>query len=332
MAKVFNTFLQQGVFPAEWKRARLVLLRKADRPLEEPSTYRPLCMLDAKRKLLEKVIDERLKAICDGKCLLTANQYGFRRGKSTLDFNSQIMRVIREGAESKGMVGIPLLDVKNAFNSTPWQDMADSLCRKAVPGYICKILDDYLDNRSLHYDTGDGNRTRHLTPGVPQGYKYQEYYNVLYDCLIRLPTPEGVQIVPYAIDVAVVAKAPVTLKVDELLEEAAEKIMDWLGDVGIELALQKNELIVPTRKRTHNTLSAIIKGHKIESKSSVKYLGVNIDQKTNYKSHAVTVAKKTVKITRSLRGIMPNLGGPKHGTRKLLASVLQSVLLYGAPA
>lgn len=139
MAKVFNTFLQQGVFPAEWKRARLVLLRKADRPLEEPSMYRPLCMLDEVGKLLEKVIDVRLKAICDEKCLLTANQYGFRRGKSTLDANSQIMRVIREGAESKGMVGgILLLDDKNAFNSAPRRDMTDLLCRKAVPGYICK--------------------------------------------------------------------------------------------------------------------------------------------------------------------------------------------------
>lgn len=96
-------------------------------------------MLDEVGKLLEKVIDVRLKAIYDEKCLLTANQYGFRRGKSTLDAKSLIMRVIREGAESKGMVGgILLLDVKNAFNSAPGRDMTDLLCRKAVPGYICK--------------------------------------------------------------------------------------------------------------------------------------------------------------------------------------------------
>lgn len=112
LVKVFNKCLQHTVFPAEWKRAQLVLLRETDRPLEEPSTYRPLCMLDAVGKHLEKVIDVRLKTIYDEKCLMTANQYGFRRGKSTLDAISHIMQVIREGAESKDMVVILLLDVE----------------------------------------------------------------------------------------------------------------------------------------------------------------------------------------------------------------------------
>lgn len=76
-------------------------------------------MLDSAGKLLEKIIDERLKSICNEKGLLTANQYGFRRGKSTLDAIVHVMHVVKEGAESKCMIGIKLLDVKNAFNSGP---------------------------------------------------------------------------------------------------------------------------------------------------------------------------------------------------------------------
>lgn len=139
-----------------------------------------------------------------------------------------------------------------------------------------------------------------------------------------------ITIIAYADDNAIVAKAPVTFKVGELLEETADSVVVWLGDIGIELALDKSELIIPTRKRTYNTSEVSIKGYSIKSKASVKYLGVQLDQRTNYKAHASVVAEKADKAIRSLRGIMPNLG-PRQGTRKLLAAVPLSILLYGAP-
>uniref|UniRef100_A0ABD2X153 Reverse transcriptase domain-containing protein n=1 Tax=Trichogramma kaykai TaxID=54128 RepID=A0ABD2X153_9HYME len=43
---VYTTCLETGVFPSSWKRQRLVLLPK---PGDEPSSYRPLCMLDTAR-------------------------------------------------------------------------------------------------------------------------------------------------------------------------------------------------------------------------------------------------------------------------------------------
>lgn len=35
LTRAFDMYLQQGVFQTEWKRVRLVLLRKVNRPLEE---------------------------------------------------------------------------------------------------------------------------------------------------------------------------------------------------------------------------------------------------------------------------------------------------------
>lgn len=119
VAEIFNQCLMQGIFSAAWKRARLVLLRKHSRPLNKPNSYRPLCMLDSMGKLLEKVIDTRLKNICEERELLTANQYGFRRNRSTLDVISRVIYIIRTSLEPRWMVGVLTLDVKNAFNSAP---------------------------------------------------------------------------------------------------------------------------------------------------------------------------------------------------------------------
>lgn len=130
VAFVYNRCLEQGVFLAKWKRARLVLIRKNNKPLEKPSFYRPLCMLDPLRKLMEKNIDVRLKAICEAKQLLTTNQYGFRGRGSTVNAIERVMRIVRVGLRTKSMVGVLLLDIRNAFKSAPWHIIAATMRSK----------------------------------------------------------------------------------------------------------------------------------------------------------------------------------------------------------
>lgn len=50
------------------------------------------------------------------------------------------------------MVGLLFLDVKNAFNSAPWEVISRSLRNMGVPGYICRLLNDYFENRELLFD------------------------------------------------------------------------------------------------------------------------------------------------------------------------------------
>jgi len=42
---IFNTRLRGSVFPHSWKVAKRVLPRKGDKPLDNPSSYRPICLL-----------------------------------------------------------------------------------------------------------------------------------------------------------------------------------------------------------------------------------------------------------------------------------------------
>ncbi|RYA67667.1 hypothetical protein DD595_26090, partial [Enterobacter cloacae complex sp. 4DZ3-17B2] len=58
----FSACLKEGCFPAQWKEQRLVLLSKGNRPPDDPSSFRPLCMLDISGKLYERVICARLEA------------------------------------------------------------------------------------------------------------------------------------------------------------------------------------------------------------------------------------------------------------------------------
>jgi hypothetical protein len=51
---LFNRYMREGVYPRIWRIMRLVLLRKEGRPLDSPSGYRPICLLDEEGKLLEE--------------------------------------------------------------------------------------------------------------------------------------------------------------------------------------------------------------------------------------------------------------------------------------
>lgn len=242
------------------------------------------------------------------------------------------MEIVNTELQIKSMVGILTLDVKNAFNSALWNGIATALRSKGVPGYLCRLLDDYFDGRILVYETSRVTTTRQLAAGVPQGLVLgPTLWNFLYNGLLRLPTPNGIQLVAYADDIAIVARGAVTYIVGELIEETAETVIDWLSAIGIELALEKTELLIPTRKRKHNSLDVRIKGHLISPRSSIKYLGIHIDQRVNFGTHARTVAQKADKATCWLRAIIPNIEGPRYQARRLLAAVPHSMLLYGAP-
>lgn len=150
LTDVFNYCIKEGRFPTAWKRARLVLLRKGDKPLQDPSSYRPLCLLDSAAKLLEKIIDHRIRRHLDSTNGLSDRQFGFRSGKSTTDAVSLLTSIAQRNGP-KCMTGVLMLDVKNAFNSAPWAKILDALRYKDTPPYLCKLVDSYLSERSITY-------------------------------------------------------------------------------------------------------------------------------------------------------------------------------------
>lgn len=53
----YNNCLSALHFPQQWKKAKLVLLHKGTgKPVESPSSFRPICLLDTPGKLLERLL------------------------------------------------------------------------------------------------------------------------------------------------------------------------------------------------------------------------------------------------------------------------------------
>jgi len=79
-----------------WKTAKLVLVPKSNKPLDQPSSYRPICLLNTMGKFFERIIKCRLESYLEGSAGLNNRQYGFRRGKSTVDAIYKVMETVEK--------------------------------------------------------------------------------------------------------------------------------------------------------------------------------------------------------------------------------------------
>lgn len=164
--------LKVGHFPRQWKRARLVLIKKPGKPDLSPSSYRHICLLSEARKLFKRVIARRrrLHAFLDETGDIADGQFGFRERRSTVDAIWSLRERVDESLRDRGVVVAVSLDINaNVFNSLPWSVIRGALEDKNVPGYLRCILDEYLSDRELSFvDRRDRLVHKPVSCGVPQ--------------------------------------------------------------------------------------------------------------------------------------------------------------------
>lgn len=336
--EVMQKCLDDGKFPRDWKRQRLVLLPKAGKPPGDPSAYRPICLLDTIGKLLERLIQNRLTETTEGERPLSANQFGFRKARSTLDAINLVVSTAREATAGKRWKGgamkycaIVTLDIKNAFNTANWGQIMRALQKMGAPEYLLRIIGDYLSDRVLIYDTEEGPREYLVTGGVPQGSVLGPIlWNVMYDAVLRLPLPRGASSVGLADDLAILVVAKHLEEVQLIANRSVETIRKWLDSVGLTLADHKTEVLLVSRRKVREKVTVTVGDHAVESKEEIKYLGVMLDSRLNFKAHTKYACERASRMYTALARMLANTGGPRSSRRMLLARVITSSMLYGA--
>lgn len=98
-----------------------------------------------------------------------------------------------------------------------------------------------MTDRVLIVRSSDGSSvTRKVTGGVPQGSVLGPIlWNLFYDSLLNMRVPEGVQLVGFADDLAVLAVARTTTGLERSINLTLAAINDWTEQHGLKLAHHK---------------------------------------------------------------------------------------------
>lgn len=277
LLKIFNHYRAQRIFPKIWKNERLVLLKKGNKTANEPSSYR-LFWVNFVGKLNEKVIDNRLwsQLEINGENGLGNLKYGFKKGWSTTDPLKFVCQIVETYSKSY-KVGMYTLDV----NSAPWTKILEEPSGKKIPVNQYQVVDSYLNDREIMFwDAEKTEVTDYVSSGVPRGSVLgPTLWNARNDGLFRIHMLFKTSLVAFADDVTIISVVADTIELKSKLETAANSAMQWLSGVGLNLEINKIEVIVYTNKRRRNKLTIIVDGTEVVSQQHLKYLGIDLDPK-----------------------------------------------------
>nr|CAH7755103.1 unnamed protein product [Callosobruchus chinensis] len=328
LLRYLNEILADQDLPAEWKLARLVLIPKAANQNGEIKR-RPICILNSIAKLFEAIIKHRLEGNIEVNGGLSQRQYGFSKGRSTLQAIENVLDMHKGDRKAKFVVLITL-DVRNAFSTARWSIILEKLQVIGVQQYLIKIIESYFRGRRVIIDREEDIE---VTMGVPQGSVLgPTLWNVLYEGVLQLELPDGATTVAFADDLALVVAAKdekeLTIRVNDFLF----LIDRWMGKPHLELAAEKTEAVLLKGARiVSESVAFTCRRTTIKLQKHVKYLGIVIDSNGTFREHLKRVASKADKTVAAFTRILPNVGGPSSSKRQLLYYVVQSIITYGAP-
>lgn len=221
------------------------------------------------------------------------------------------------------------LDVRNAFNTADWSLIIKCLYDKGVSKYLINTVSNYLRDRKLQLTNKE---TMDVSMGVPQGSVLGPVlWNILYDGVFGIGLLGDSVLIGYADDLALIVSADSEYTLMTHVNENLELITKWMERNNLVIAPEKTEAIVLRGKRDRRVVQFRVGNIIIYPQKCIRYLGVILDCRLAFGEHIKRAVIKAEERVAMLSRIMPNIGGPSNGKRKVLCEVVHSIVLYAAP-
>lgn len=282
------------------------------------SNYRPISILPALSKVLEKIINKRLVSFFETNDILSPLQYGFRTGKSTADAVLKLTDLVVEGMDTKMKTIAIFLDLAKAFDTVSVPLLLSKLEDSGVRGTPLKLLSSYLSNRKQRVKINDVISSElPMSYGVPQGSILGPTLFLIYiNGLCELQLTNG-KIIAFADDTVLLFRDHSWKDVMARAQDGFSTVCQWLRNNILTLNVTKTNYMTFAIQKKSLPNNIAIRAHccndvnrcscpTLERVECVKYLGVYVDSCLTFKFHIDTLVsrlRKLIFIFKTLRHI-----------------------------
>lgn len=103
----------------------------------------------------------------------------------------------------------------------------------------------------------------------------------------------------------------------------------WIDEHGLNLATEKTEIVVQTRRIISRELEITVSTDVLSTKTLVKYLGLRLDSKMTFWEQTRSPSDKAAMITTTMSQLIANVDRSTVSRPRLLMTVTHYILLYG---
>jgi hypothetical protein len=163
---IVNSSMQMSSFPSPWKRALICPIPKTRRPLS-PTDYRPISLLPAMSKILERVVYDQVLTYVNSHNIFDPFQSGFSTSTALL----KISEDMRMALFKKNVVLAVFLGFSKAFDTVNHQPLLRKLRQLNFSVSVLAWFESYLSDgtRAVKSKNNALSKWARLQSGVPQG-------------------------------------------------------------------------------------------------------------------------------------------------------------------
>ena len=141
LVDVFNSILDAGYFPDSWSEGFIVPILKKNDP-KNVNNYRGITLISTFSKIFTSILNKRLSNWAESNNVLSDAQFGFRKGRSTVDAIFVLNGIVQKFLNENKRLYCAFVDLKKAFDNVYLNGLWFKLHKLGIRGKMLRIIKD----------------------------------------------------------------------------------------------------------------------------------------------------------------------------------------------
>ena len=291
---IVNQSILNNTFPSILKTSKVIPIQKPKTPPGDPSSYRPINILPALSKVIEKVVFHQITEYIHKAKIITHHHHGSSPGHSPVTALLSVYQQMIENAENGQMSALIALDQSAAYDLVDHPLLIQKMKMMGMGPQTLSWIHSFLSNRFQRTEIES-----FLSPTIPhppcsiiQGsigscILYQLFVVDLPQSLHPHPPHthqgepkcEGGEATTYVDDVTAMVAADTPNKLASLAQLALDRLTNYLTANKLKANKDKTQLMaVPNSTNPKPIIILQADDEIIKSVNTIKQLGVNLSQ------------------------------------------------------